>query len=173
MVVAVTGDPRGRPCFILTRRALHLKRHAGQFALPGGKLDPGETFQQAALREMHEEVGVEATPGDVLGLLDDYPTRSDWVMRPVVVWAGCEPTLVPDPSEVADAYQVPFSELDQPGVPVLTPAPKGDHPVLSLPLAGTMVFAPTAAILYQALQVAFLGRETRVAHFEQPRFAWR
>ena len=115
-----------------------------------------------------------ATPGrDVIGLLDDYPTRSGFVITPVVVWAGASADLLPDPREVAAAYRIPLEELDHPEIPRLRRIPESDRPVISIPLAGHDVHAPTAAVVYQFREVALHGRETRVAHFEQPVFAWR
>ena len=73
---------------MLTRRGAHLSAHARQWAFPGGRVDDGETVLEAALREMHEEVGLELSSSDLLGRLDDYPTRSGYVMSPFVFWAG-------------------------------------------------------------------------------------
>ncbi|MFW5876684.1 MAG: NUDIX hydrolase [Myxococcota bacterium] len=174
--VAVTLLVReGRLAFLLTRRASHLPRHAGQWALPGGRTDADENAPDAARRELQEEVGVALPSGAVMGLLDDYPTRSGFRITPVVVWAGQDPPLVPDPNEVASVHHVPVGELDRPEVPRLTPIPQSNQPVLSIPLPSvdTEVFAPTAAILYQLREVLFHGRHTPVAHYEQPLFAWR
>ena len=173
VAIAIVGDAEGRPCFVLTRRAERLKNHGGQWALPGGRNDARETSQDAALRELHEEVGLELTLADVLGSLDDYPTRSGFVITPVVVWGGSVDELRPDAREVAAAYLVPLAELDRPEVPHLRSIPESDRPVISIPLMGTHIHAPTAAILYQLREVALCGRATRVAHFEQPTFAWR
>ena len=73
---------------LLTRRAAGLRAHRGQWALPGGRCDSGETPVEAALRELHEELGLALGPEAVLGLLDDYPTRSGYLITPVVVWAA-------------------------------------------------------------------------------------
>ena len=77
------------------------------------------------------------------------------------------------PNEVARAYRVPLADLDRPDAPVLTRIPESDRPVLSMPILGGLVHAPTAAILYQLLEVALRGRTTRVSHYEQPVFAWK
>jgi 8-oxo-dGTP pyrophosphatase MutT (NUDIX family) len=171
-LVLVPGPAR-EPSFLLTRRAAKLNRHGGQFALPGGRLDPGEDVCAAARRELHEELGVELGEHSVLGLLDDFATRSGYVMTPVVLWGPEVGGLTPSPAEVAVSYRVPLRELYRPDVPILTPAPAGDAPILSLPLVGTEVFSPTAAIIYQLRELALEGRITRVHHYEQPRFAWR
>jgi 8-oxo-dGTP pyrophosphatase MutT (NUDIX family) len=173
VAIALVDDLEGRACFVLTRRAARLRRHAGQWALPGGGLDTGETPAQAALRELEEEVGLPLGPDAVLGALDDYPTRSGFVITPMVLWGGGSRVLIPDPREVASVHRVPVDELAQPGVPVLRSIPESTRPVISIPLVGTQIHAPTAAILYQLREVALAGRATRVSHYEQPVFAWR
>jgi len=173
VALTLLADDEGEPCFVLTLRASKMKNHAGQYALPGGRLDPGETAEQAALRELSEEVGLELPSASVLGMLDDYPTRSGFVITPVVVWAGAKIELKPNPREVAEVYRVRLEELGRPNVPRLRNIPESPRPVISIPLVGTHVHAPTAAILYQLHEVAIEGRETRVVDFEQPVFAWR
>jgi len=168
----IRGD-EGAPSFVLTRRAAKLRRHAGQWALPGGRLDAGESPERAALREMREEVGLALDEDAVLGRLDDYPTRSGFVITPIVVWSGADADLHPDPKEVAAVYRVPIAELSRPGVPHLRRIPESEHPVISIPLLDTHIHAPTAAILFQLREVALQGRDTRVDHFEQPVFAWK
>ncbi|MDJ0867785.1 MAG: CoA pyrophosphatase [Myxococcota bacterium] len=168
----VAGDA-GEGCFVITRRAERLRRHGGQWALPGGRVDAGETVEGAALRELAEEVGLVRGADEVLGRLDDYPTRSGFVITPVVVWGGAGAALVPDPVEVASVHRVPLALLHGPEVPVLRSIPESERPLISIPMLGTHVHAPTAAILYQLFEVAVAGRDTRVAHYEQPVFAWR
>jgi mutator protein MutT len=173
VAVALIAGDEGAACFILTRRAAKLRSHGGQWALPGGRVDAGETPEEAALRELVEEVGLALDGDAVLGRLDDYPTRSGYVITPVVVWVGGESPLEPNPHEVAAVYRVPLSELDRSDVPRLRQIPESDRPVISVPLLGTHIHAPTAAILYQLREVAVRGRPTRVAQYEQPVFAWR
>jgi 8-oxo-dGTP pyrophosphatase MutT (NUDIX family) len=166
-------DAEGRPCFLITRRAATLRKHGGQWALPGGRVDAGETAEQAALRELQEEVGLRLDESTVLGVLDDYGTRSGFIITPVVVWAEPDHKLVPNPAEVAKIYRVPLDELEGPDVPRLIGIPESDRPVIQLPLLGTLIHAPTAAVLYQMREVVVHGRPTRVNHFEQPVWAWR
>jgi 8-oxo-dGTP pyrophosphatase MutT (NUDIX family) len=173
VAVALLADAGGAPCFVLTRRAKGLSAHAGQWALPGGRLDADEGPVEAALRELSEEVGLSLPASSALGLLDDYPTRSGYVITPVVIWAGAGQGLAPNPAEVAEVHRVPLAELERPDVPQLRSIPESDRPVIAVPLLGATIHAPTAAVLYQLREVALHGRCVRVAHFEQPLFAWR
>ena len=173
VAVTLVDDDDGAPCFLLTRRAPRLTSHAGQWALPGGRVEPGESAIEGALRELAEEVGLNATPDQVLGCLDDYPTRSGYVITPVVVWAGARATTAPDPREVSAVHRVRLDVLEHPDVPHLRQIPESDRPVISIAMVGTHVHAPTAAIVYQLREVGMHGRATRVDHFEQPVFAWK
>jgi 8-oxo-dGTP pyrophosphatase MutT (NUDIX family) len=173
VAVVLLPDEAGRACFLITRRAAGLRAHARQWALPGGRIDRGESAEAAALRELREEVGLTLGPEAVLGTLDDYGTRSGFLISPVVVWGGLDAELTPNPSEVASAHLVPFDELERPDVPRLVSIPESDRPVIQLPILDTLVHAPTAAVVYQAREVAIHGRATRVYHFEQPVWAWR
>lgn len=159
---------------LLTRRPSHMNRHARQWALPGGRIDGDETPEQAALRELQEEVGLAVAPEAVLGRLDDYATRSGFVITPVLVWAGGAPALQIAPEEVESAHRIPLTEWLREDAPILdAPHEAGGAPVLRMPLGDNWVAAPTAAIIYQLREVLLLGRDTRVAHFDQPRFTWK
>src|SRR5580658_8443687 len=100
----------GGIALLLTLRAAGLRAHRGQWALPGGRCDEGETPVTAALRELHEELGLALGPADVLGLLDDYPTRSGYLITPVVVWADTNAALAPNPAEVASVHRIPLDD---------------------------------------------------------------
>lgn len=171
--VIVTGDGRGEAALLLTRRAEHLSTHSGQFALPGGRVDRGESALDAARREAREEISLELAPGDFLGRLDDYPTRSGYVITPLVAWCAQSARIKPNPAEVAKIYRVPLADLGRPGTPEFVSIPESEQPVIRYPLLGTKIHAPTAAVMYQFMEVALLGRATRVAHLEQPVWAWR
>jgi 8-oxo-dGTP pyrophosphatase MutT (NUDIX family) len=162
----------GGASFLLCRRASRLNKHAGQWALPGGRLDPGESAADAALRELHEEVGLDLDHDAVIGFLDDYPTRSGYVITPVIVWGGSDPHLVPSPDEVLAVYRIGLHALRD-GEPRFIEIPESDRPVVQIPLGRDLIHAPTGAVLYQFRQVAMAGRlDERVDHLEQPVFAW-
>jgi 8-oxo-dGTP pyrophosphatase MutT (NUDIX family) len=171
-VLRSSGPWSTQAALILTKRAQHLRRHAGQWALPGGRIDNDETPEETALRELAEEVGLQLTPADVLGRLDTFITRSGFAMTPVVVWAGEARGLVPDPAEVASIHRIPVTEFLRADAPILEALEGSEHPVLKMPVGDNWIAAPTAALIYQFREVCLLGRETRVAHFEQPKFAW-
>lgn len=172
-IVIVEGEV-GQAALLLTTRPAGLRRHGGQYALPGGRLDEGEMAHAAALRELEEELGLVLGEDRIMGALDDYPTRSGFRVTPVVLWGGDAGAIHPDRQEVDQVYHIPLADLLSPDIPVLEPGP-GDHPILSAPLValGHRVFAPTAAMLYQFREVALLGRDTRVAHYDEPAFAWK
>jgi mutator protein MutT len=158
---------------LLTRRAGNLRAHAGQWALPGGRLDAGETPEQAALRELREEVGLQLGADSLLGRLDDFVTRSGYVITPVLLWAGAARALRADPREVASIHRIAAAEFLRDDAPLLEHREDSAHPVLRMPVGDSSIAAPTAAVLYQFRELCLCGRPTRVAHFEQPRFAWQ
>lgn len=168
-----------RPALLLTRRAAAMRQHAGQWALPGGRIDDGESAEQAALRELREEVGLALAPAALLGRLDDYVTRSGYAITPLVFWPAADAdadgaaALAPNPQEVASVHRIALDELMREDAPLLDRIPQSEHPVLRMPVGSGWIAAPTAAFLYQFREVCIAGRHTRVAHFEQPVFAWK
>lgn len=158
---------------ILTLRSAALSNHAGQWALPGGRLDHGETVEDAALRELREEVGLHVPADAVLGRLDDFVTRSGFVISPVVVWAGAAPDLQANAAEVASIHRIRIAEFMRSDAPLLEPTQDDARPILRMPVGRAWIAAPTAAVLYQFREVCMAGRATRVAHFDQPLFARR
>ncbi|WP_372885204.1 CoA pyrophosphatase [Shimia sp.] len=176
VAIVLARDPgSGQASVLLTLRAASLNRHGGQYALPGGRLDAGESAEQAARRELHEELGLALDRGQVLGRLDDYATRSGFRITPFVLWCPPEAGIIPDPSEVAAVYHIPLVELASPEIPRFHDNRNGDTPLLSahIPTLGHEIYAPTAALLYQFREVGLCARATRVAHFDQPAFAWK
>jgi len=113
-------------------------------------------------------------PASILGRLDDYATRSGFAISPVVVWAGDAGNFEAHPAEVAAVHLYPLSCLERSEVPRLSHIPESKRQVIEIPLGdGESVYAPTGAILYQLREVALRGLATRVAHFDQPVFAWQ
>lgn len=175
VAVIIMANEEGEACFVITRRSARLKKHPGQWALPGGRLDAGETAIEAVLRETSEEVGLSLGPDQVMGVLDDYPTRSGFLITPIVLWAGSHRIMKPNEEEVAHAYLVPLNVLEVPEVPTIRRIAESDRPVISIPIPmlSDQINAPTAAVLYQFREVALRGLQTRVDHYDQPVFAWR
>jgi len=200
-----TSQWRSDGALLLTKRAAHLKRHAHQWALPGGRVEKQESLIQAAMRETREEIQFELNADDYLGRLDDYVTRSGFTMSALVFWVGKAESALASPDEVESIHRIPFSELLREDAPILSYDELNDSeelkasepddsfgqrpneqkstqraastvdssPVLRMPIGDDWIAAPTAAVLYQFREVCLLGRQTRVAHFEQPRFAWK
>ncbi|CAM3220295.1 CoA pyrophosphatase [Nocardioides dubius] len=163
----------GGAAFLLCRRSARLRAHAAQWALPGGRIDEGETAVEAAIRETDEELGVRLGQESVLGLMDDYPTRSGYVITPVVLWGGGRLELAPAPDEVLAAYRIGVHNLLAPDSPRFIAIPESDRPVVQLPLGNDLVHAPTGAVLLQFRWLGLEGDPQPVAGFEQPTFAWR
>jgi 8-oxo-dGTP pyrophosphatase MutT (NUDIX family) len=164
--VVLLPNEAGQACFVLTRRPTSLRRHSGQWALPGGRLEPGESAADAVLREIQEEVGLSLAETAILGRVDDFVTRSQHLISPFVLWVDGPHELQPDPVEVAAVYRVPLQDLERPDNP-------HRDPLLNFALLQTTVFAPTAAILLQFRELALHARHVSVQDEEQPYFAWR
>ena len=174
--VAITlveaGDGSGETAFLLTRRAAELRAHGGQWALPGGRCDAGETLQEAALRELHEELGLMLPPENILGVLDDYASRSGYAIAPVVAWLDDPGGLAPNPSEVASVHLIRLDQIAREDAVTFESIAESVRPLIRLNIGDHDIHAPTAALVYQ-LRELVAGRITRVADIEQPVFAWR
>lgn len=167
-VAIVLSPARGRITYVLTRRALTMRRNAGNYALPGGNCEAGEDAVATALRETHEELGVMLTRDHVLGMLDDFVTLGGHVVTPVAVWTGAPLKLRPDPTEVHQAWRLPVAQLDLAESPRFVPHPDGGAPILQMRARHGWINAPTAAWLYQFREVALHGRSTRLDGVGQP-----
>ena len=173
---ALTGNAIGTvggPAVLLTRRATRLRAHTGQWALPGGQVDDGEAPLDAARRELREELDVDLPASALLGVLDDYATRSGYVITPFVLWGGVDPLIHPHPDEVLSVHRVAFQELCRADSPRFVTIPESDRPVVQIPIGDGLIHAPTGAVLLQFRRVAIEGTSERVAGYEQPVFAWR
>ncbi len=163
----------GGASIILTRRSSRLNAHANQWALPGGRLDQGESPLEAAMREITEEIGLTVGPAQLLGRLDDYPTRSGYVISPFVFWAGADAEPVAAEAEVASIHRISLRELIRPDSPRFVTIPESERPVIQVPIGGDLIHAPTGAVVHQFRAVAYDGTDERVDGYEQPVFAWR
>lgn len=173
VAIALTeGDDGSSTAFLLTRRSASLRAHSAQWALPGGRCDAGEGPVEAALRELHEELGLALGARDVLGMLDDYPTRSGYLITPVVLWAGAEAAVTPNPDEVASVHRIGLDAIEADDAFSFVSIPESARHVIRFRLGGQHIHAPTAALIYQFREV-LAGRNTRVADLEQPVFAWK
>jgi mutator protein MutT len=161
-VTLVRDDTSDETALILTGRVSGLRSHGGQWAMPGGRLDAGETPAQAALRELSEEIGLVLTPSDILGTLDDYPTRSGYLITPVVVWGGDHPPLRLNPEEVATVRHIRLGDIAREEAIEFDSIPESERRVVRLKIGGRVIHAPTAALIYQFREV-LAGRDTRVA----------
>jgi 8-oxo-dGTP pyrophosphatase MutT (NUDIX family) len=169
----VLSQGEGALQFLLTMRPAGMRRHANQFALPGGRVDDGETAEATVLREIEEELGVRLTHDAIVGPLPDYDTRSGFRITPLVLWAARLGPLRPSADEVAAVFQIPVTALTGPSVPILIHDAGLEKPIIQMPLGGDkLIHAPTGAILYQFAQAVLAGRYVDANDFEEPRFAW-
>ena len=172
ITLVAADDGSGQAAFLLTRRSATLRAHAGQWALPGGRCDPGETLEVAALRELEEELGLSLPPENILGVLDDYPTRSGYAIAPVVAWLDDPGQIRPNPDEVASVHHIRLDGLMADHAVDFETIPESPRQVIRLLIGDQHIHAPTAALIYQ-LRELVAGRITRVAELDQPVFAWR
>jgi 8-oxo-dGTP pyrophosphatase MutT (NUDIX family) len=133
---------------------------------------PGETPVEAALRELEEELALRLPADAVLGLLDDYPTRSGYLITPVVVWASSSAAIRPNPSEVASVHRIALDTIERDDAFDFTDIPESTRRVIRFHHRMSLIHAPTAALIYQFREV-LAGRQTRVTDLEQPVFAWK
>ncbi|MBX3573536.1 MAG: CoA pyrophosphatase [Mesorhizobium sp.] len=176
IVVVDMEDETDEAGFLLTLRAASLRAHAGQYALPGGRIDAGETAVDTVIRECFEELGLVLSHDDVVGVLDDYATLSGYAITPVVVAMTATQAIAANPHEVAGVYRIALRAITRDGAARFRANPDSGGPILSLALAEDVsgdydvIHAPTAAILFQFAEL-LSGRTTRVSGFGQPAFA--
>lgn len=105
------------PSILLTLRAANLAAHAGQVAFPGGRIEPGESAEDAALREAAEEVGLDPSLPELAGRLPQHLTGTGYRVTPIVAVVPPPLTLTPDPGEVAAIFELPLATVLDPTAP--------------------------------------------------------
>ncbi len=147
----------GTWCVPLTLRGSWMRQHTGQVSLPGGRVDPGETIEQAALREAHEEVGVEAALVEVIGRLTPlHIPVSGHLLHPVVGIVAERPSFRVAEAEVERLIEVPLSALRDPGLVLREPRQRERPPLVMMDVPyfsidGVKVWGATAMILAEFL----------------------
>ena len=164
-------DSDNTASMLLTKRTSKLNNHAGQWALPGGRIDGGESALEGALREMQEEVTLQLDESALLGRLDDLQTRSGFIISPFVFWAEDISSLAANPDEVASIHHWPLHWFDADNAVQFIDQDHTDMPLLRLNLGETRIHAPTGAVLYQFWEAGMHGRPTRVRDFAHPDWA--
>jgi mutator protein MutT len=189
VVLCVVEQADGPLSVIVIKRA-YRGRNAGQWGLPGGRLDEGETPEQAAVRELHEELGLMADPTDLIGKLDDFPAASGFAITPIVMTLTDTTDLRPNPDEVHSVHLVDLARLAAEDTPrwvhtndAVRQALRDNAPpteetsLLQMRLGPNMtIHAPTGALLWQFREIVLLGRTpsaARAADFIQPDWTHR
>jgi 8-oxo-dGTP pyrophosphatase MutT (NUDIX family) len=156
-VLCALWDDGGEAVVLLTRRSASLRFHTGEVSFPGGRIDPGETARQAALREASEEVGLDPAAVEIVGQLPALATLSSRsAITPFVAVVAGTPALAPNPTEVERAFSVPLATLMAEGVfhEERWDAPgAGPRPVYFFDLPGDLVWGATARMLWDLLGV--------------------
>ncbi|MBB33341.1 MAG: coenzyme A pyrophosphatase [Acidimicrobiaceae bacterium] len=171
--IIIVESQEGKAGFILTRRSKGLRNHSYQYALPGGRIDLGETREETVLREVREEIGISVSSNEILGCLDEYETRSGFSITPVVLWVEDLTTMVPEPNEVDEILIIDLEELFRNDSPRWVDIDESEKQVLQLPIKNRLIHAPTAALLYQFKEVGIAGNLLRTDHVEEPIWAWK
>ncbi|GAA4956057.1 hypothetical protein GCM10023205_17630 [Yinghuangia aomiensis] len=167
-VVLCVAEFDGAASVIVIKRA-YRGRNAGQWGLPGGRFEDGETPVEAGLRELREELGLVLPEDAVLGRLDDFPATSGFAITPIVAAVEGPVTLAPN-SEVHSVHPVRLDRLAAPDTPAWATQPNGAPPLLQMRLGPAMLLhAPTGALLWQFREVVLLDHpDARIADFAQP-----
>ena len=157
-VLVLLADGSGGAEVLLTRRSMHLTSHPGQISFAGGRVDGEETYEQAALREAHEEVGLDPAMVSVHGRLDSlYTAVSRSYIVPVVATVAAPPDVRPATSEVDRLLWVPLTELARAEVfrEEIWSLDGRERPIFFFELTDETVWGATARVLHQLLRLAY------------------
>ncbi len=148
VLIAVTE--RREPGVLLIHRPSHMRAHPGQIAFPGGRLDPGETAVEAALREAEEELGIDPARVQVIGPSDRYHTRSGYAITPVLATVPADIAIHPNPAEVAQWFEAPLAHILAPAnqVEQWLDHGGGRHPFIEIVWQEHRIWGVTAAIIF-------------------------
>jgi len=112
--VLVAMTERAEPGILLLHRPSHMRAHPGQIAFPGGKIDPGESPEQAALREAWEELGIDPEQVRIVGRGDVYRAHSGYEITPILATVPADIAITPNPTEVAQWFEAPVAHMLHP-----------------------------------------------------------
>ncbi|MDA0339208.1 MAG: CoA pyrophosphatase [Proteobacteria bacterium] len=171
LTIVESDEEPGVASMLLTRRNAKMNKHAGQWALPGGRVDEGETPLEGARREMIEEVGLALDESALLGRLDDITSRSGYLITPFVFWADDCSAMAANPDEVASIHRIPLHLFTGENAIQFIDQETTEAPLLRLQLGDNRIHAPTGAFMLQLWEVGVNGRHTRVDGFAHPEWA--
>jgi 8-oxo-dGTP pyrophosphatase MutT (NUDIX family) len=167
-VLAALFEELGEARVILTRRSSGLRTHKGEISFPGGRLDAGEGPAEAALREAHEEIGLDPSRVTTVGWIHPVMTMvSASLVIPVIATVAERPDLVVSPVEVERVFDVALAELAEPGIfheerwriqGRAVPDADDAYDVRFFEVAGEMIWGATARMLYELLTIVLTGR---------------
>ncbi|NGO54664.1 NUDIX hydrolase [Allomesorhizobium camelthorni] len=172
IILVAADDGSNETSFLLTLRYAKMRSHAGQYALPGGRIDQGENAVDTVIRECMEEIGLKLSADQVLGILDLYATQSGYAITPVVFAATREPNFFLNPNEVEQVFRIKLSDLSGERSAQFFSQEEGGPLLIRFPIFDHHIHAPTAAILYQFVEVV-AGRYQQVDNLAAPDFATR
>ncbi len=109
--VLIAMTEREEPGMLLLHRPSNMRAHPGQIAFPGGKIDPGESAEEAALREAWEELGIKPEQVQIVGKGDVYRAHSGFEITPVIATVPADIEIVPNPTEVAQWFEAPVAHM--------------------------------------------------------------